>query len=454
VAEPITIEHLGKTYPGGNQALRDVSLSVEPGSFLVLLGPSGSGKTTLLRCLAGIERVSAGRIAIGGRTVAQGPGMHVPPDQRDLSMVFQDYALWPHLSARDNVAFALRRRRLSRPECRTRALQMLDRVGLGALADRYPNELSGGEQQRVALARALIADTGLILCDEPLSNLDADLRERMRVEISALVREAAATTVYITHDQAEAFALADQVGVLEAGRLVQAGTPEEIYTRPASPFVARFTGLAGELRVRVRGPRSGGLVMVEPVLAGPVLAGPVPAGPVPAGPVLGGPAVAAFPALAPLQSLEPLDCDDALLMIRPTAVRMCANGSAEYHLSGRVTDVAFRGRGYEHAIDVADGTRLTGVFADVRAARGATVGLRMEPAGCHVFARPKIFEEHLSERAVAGGSGRLRPAGGALCPSLKLQRIWAPAGPGIVLPVPVVVTGRAFRRAHALRSAR
>jgi iron(III) transport system ATP-binding protein len=379
VAEPITIENLGKTYPGGNQALRDVSLSVEPGSFLVLLGPSGSGKTTLLRCLAGIERVSSGRIAIGDRTVALGPrapgsgaqgsgaqgsGLHLPPEQRDLSMVFQDYALWPHLSARDNVAFALRRRRLSRAECRIRASQMLERVGLGVLADRYPNELSGGEQQRVALARALIADTGLILCDEPLSNLDADLRERMRVEISALVREAAATTVYITHDQAEAFALADQVGVLEAGRLVQAGTPEEIYTRPASPFVARFTGLAGELRVRVRGQGTDGMVMVEPVLAG--LPG------------------AAFPARAPLGSL---DRGDALLMIRPTAVRMCANGSAEPQLSGRVTDVAFRGRGYEHAIDLAGGTRLTGVFADVRAARGETVGLRMDPAGCHVFAR-------------------------------------------------------------------
>jgi ABC transporter family protein len=131
-----------------------------------------------------IERVTSGRIAIGKQTVGDGK-IHVPPDQRDLSMVFQDYALWPHLSARDNVAFALRRRRLSRTDCRARAQQMLDRVGLGALADRYPNELSGGEQQRVALARALIADTGLILCDEPLSNLDADLRERMRVEISA-----------------------------------------------------------------------------------------------------------------------------------------------------------------------------------------------------------------------------------------------------------------------------
>ena len=146
---------------------------------------------------------------------------------------------------------------------------MLGRVGLRALADRYPNELSGGEQQRVALARALIADTtGLILCDEPLSNLDADLRERMRVEISALVREAAATTVYITHDQAEAFALADKVGVLERGRLVQVGTPQWINFRPGDPFVARFTGLAGELAVRVRERNPDGTVLVEPTAAG------------------------------------------------------------------------------------------------------------------------------------------------------------------------------------------
>jgi iron(III) transport system ATP-binding protein len=371
VADPITIENLGKTYPGGNEALRDVSLAVDPGTFLVLLGPSGSGKTTLLRSLAGIERITSGRITIGSRTVADGK-IHVPPDQRDLSMVFQDYALWPHLSARDNVAFALRRRHLPRAECRTRAQEMLGRVGLGALADRYPNELSGGEQQRVALARALIADTGLILCDEPLSNLDADLRERMRVEISALVREAAATTVYITHDQAEAFALADQVGVLEHGRLVQAGTPEEIYTRPATPFVARFTGLAGELRVRVRDRLADGTMLVEP------------------------PSGHAFHARAPLGHRDGtlLAGEGALVMIRPTGVRLCPNGSDGsdgssgpngQHLSGRVTDVAFRGRGYEHAIDVSDSIRLTGVFADVKATRGETVGLRLDPAGCHVF---------------------------------------------------------------------
>jgi iron(III) transport system ATP-binding protein len=357
VADPITIENLGKTYPGGNPALRDVSLAVAPGTFLVLLGPSGSGKTTLLRCLAGIERVTSGRITIGSRLMASGR-VHVPPDQRDLSMVFQDYALWPHLSARDNVAFALRRRHLSRPQCRSRAAEMLDRVGLGALANRYPNELSGGEQQRVALARALIADTGLILCDEPLSNLDADLRERMRVEISALVREAAATTVYITHDQAEAFALADQVGVLERGRLVQAGTPEEIYTRPATPFVARFTGLAGELPVRVREPDPDGTVLVKPADGD------------------------SFRTRAPL---APLAGPDALVMIRPTGVKLTVNGSDARHLSGRVTDVAFRGRGYEHAIDINGSTRLTGVFSEVRAARGELVGLRMDPAGCHLF---------------------------------------------------------------------
>jgi iron(III) transport system ATP-binding protein len=354
VAEPITIEGVGKTYPGGNQALRDVSMEVAPGTFLVLLGPSGSGKTTLLRCLAGIERVSAGSIAIGDRTVA-GQRTHVPSEQRDLSMVFQDYALWPHLTAAENVAFALRRRGLAKAECKARALTMLERVGLGALANRYPNELSGGEQQRVALARALIADTGLVLADEPLSNLDADLRERIRVEISALVRETSATTVYITHDQAEAFALADKVGVLERGTLVQTGSPEDIYNSPATPFVARFTGLAGELRVRVEDVRADGIAEVEP---GAIT--------------------------ATVRGDAPKPGEDAVLLIRPTGVRLC--GPSEGHLTGTVADVAFRGRGYEYAVDVPGHGRLTGIFASTRGARGDEAGLRLDPAGCHLFA--------------------------------------------------------------------
>jgi iron(III) transport system ATP-binding protein len=395
VASPISIASLTKTYPGASApALKAVSLDVAPGTFLVLLGPSGSGKTTLLRCLAGIERIDRGEIAIGSRTVADGRS-HVPPEQRDLSMVFQDYALWPHLTALDNVAFALRRRRLRRAECRARAALMLDRVGLAEFARRYPNELSGGQQQRVALARALIADTGLILCDEPLSNLDADLRERMRVEISSLVREAGATTVYITHDQAEAFALADRVGVLEEGVLVQTGTPEEVYQHPATPFVARFTGLAGELRVRVT--TQGGDGALE-ITAASGAAGRLPAmrpavavadadgggrdwvsgaaagrGALFGAAAVGGRAAALRPG------------DEALLAIRPTGVYLARTEADERHLTGLVADVAFRGRGYEYAIDLPGLGRLTGVFGRHRAGRGDEVGLRLDPEGCHLF---------------------------------------------------------------------
>ncbi len=385
MAEPISIASLTKTYPGATvAALKSVSLDVVPGAFLVLLGPSGSGKTTLLRSLAGIERIDSGTITIGSRVMADGRG-HVPPEQRDLSMVFQDYALWPHLNVLDNVAFALRRRRLPRAECRTRAAAMLDRVGLGEFARRYPNELSGGQQQRVALARALIADTGLILCDEPLSNLDADLRERMRVEISSLVREAGATTVYITHDQAEAFALADQVGVLEEGVLVQSGTPEDIYNHPATPFVARFTGLAGELRVKVAARAADGTleitatgVVTLPRLRPAGLTG-----------LTGSPANSGSAAAgtendtAVGRALHPGVY--ALLAIRPTGVYLARSADDPRHLTGRVADVAFRGRGYEYAIDLPGLGRLTGVFARHRASRGDEVGLRLEPEGCHLF---------------------------------------------------------------------
>jgi len=388
VAESISIDQVSKEYPGGSVALREVSLQVDPGNFVVLLGPSGSGKTTLLRCLAGIERVSSGQITIG-RTLVASEQMHVPPDRRNLSMVFQDYALWPHLRVRDNVAFALRRKRLARPDARAATQAMLDRVGLGRLADRYPNELSGGEQQRVALARALVADTGLVLCDEPLSNLDADLRERMRVEISSLVREAGATAIYITHDQAEAFALADQVGVLQAGRLVQFGRPEQVYTEPATPFVARFTGLSGELAVRVRDDGTSnpdGSVEIES--AGPDLLRPFRA-----------------------RSSEPRPSgSDAILMIRPTGVQLVGTHADEHHLAGTVADVAFRGRGYEHAIDIAGHGRLTGVFAPIRAERGETVGVRLDPAGCHLFAASQDASAGQHESAAAEVGPAIQPA--------------------------------------------
>ena len=400
MASPIAITSLTKTYPGARvPALKSVSLDVEPGSFLVLLGPSGSGKTTLVRCLAGIERIDSGALSIGARVVADGRA-HVPPEQRDLSMVFQDYALWPHLTALDNVAFALRRRHLSRAECRVRAGSMLARVGLAEFARRYPNELSGGQQQRVALARALIADTGLILCDEPLSNLDADLRERMRVEISALVREAGATTVYITHDQAEAFALADVIGVLEDGVLVQSGSPEDVYQHPATPFVARFTGLAGEFPVRVTGHGSEGALEIAAIGADSlvVLNGSVR---LPALRPSGLEVAAARLAAGTDRSGAETDVsdaalkpgDDGLLAIRPTGVHLLRSDAETPHLTGKVADVAFRGRGYEYAIDLPGLGRLTGVFARHRAERGDSVGLRLDPEGCHLFRAPAKPDE-------------------------------------------------------------
>jgi iron(III) transport system ATP-binding protein len=392
--------------------LKSVSLDVAPGSFLVLLGPSGSGKTTLLRCLAGIERADSGTIAIGSRTVADGRS-HVPPEQRDLSMVFQDYALWPHLTALDNVAFALRRRHLGRTERRARASLMLERVGLGEFARRYPNELSGGQQQRVALARALVADTGLILCDEPLSNLDADLRDRMRVEISALVREAGATTVYITHDQAEAFALADLVGVLESGTLVQFGAPETVYQHPATPFVARFTGLAGELPVRVTGHGPDGTLEIA-ATGGALMSGT--SGTSRTSRTSGTSGTLAdvrLPALAPASGdaspaggggLGP--GSSALLAIRPTGVILLHDSAQQPHLTGLVADVAFRGRGYEYAIDLPGLGRLTGVFARHRADRGDSAGLRLDPAGCHLF--PASAAQ--TPPAAAGENGTGSPA--------------------------------------------
>jgi iron(III) transport system ATP-binding protein len=360
VAERLVVEEASKVYPGGNHALRGPSFTVDPGTFMVLLGPSGSGKTTLLRSLAGIERLSSGRIEIGTTVVADDK-THLPPERRDLAMVFQDYALWPHLTARDNVAFALRRRRLARHAARIRAMDMLERVGLGHLGDRFPTQLSGGEQQRVALARALVADTGLLLCDEPLSNLDADLRERMRVEISSLVREVGATTIYITHDQLEAFALADKVGVLQDGVLVQLGTPEEIFSSPASLFVARFTGLSAELDVRVTGDGAvAGHVQVDPT---------------------------AFSGVRPIEAR--LATGDARghgsLAIRPTAVRLCDPEGGSANLVGHVADTAFRGRHYELVVDLPAGHRISGVVSERRVPRGTVVGLQLESAGCLLF---------------------------------------------------------------------
>ena len=231
---------------GGVAVVDGVDLTIPDGAFVALLGPSGCGKTTLLRLVAGFLAPDAGEIAVGGKRLSA-PGAVVPPEQRGMSMIFQSYALWPHMTVEQNVAYGLELRRVPRDERVRRVATICAAVQLETLMKRYPGELSGGQQQRVALARALVVEPQTLLLDEPLSNLDANLREEMRFEIRRLHDEFRYTTVYVTHDQGEAMATADLIVVLRAGRVEQIGTPEEIYGRPRSEFVARFVGGANVL---------------------------------------------------------------------------------------------------------------------------------------------------------------------------------------------------------------
>lgn len=238
---------------GGRPILLGVDLEVGEGEIVALLGPSGSGKTTLLRALAGFERPSGGRILLGQEVLFDAKGIYLPPERRAVGVVFQNYALWPHRTVYENVAFGLRLRRVKEGEVRARVERILDRLGLTGLEGRYPGELSGGQQQRVSLARALAFDPKLILLDEPLSNLDAKLREQARVWLRSTLKETGKAAVFVTHDQAEAMAIADRIALLQEGRLLQVGTPEDIYRNPRSLFVADFFGNPNLLEVVVLG---------------------------------------------------------------------------------------------------------------------------------------------------------------------------------------------------------
>lgn len=241
----ITLTGVGKHY-GATQAVADLDLSVDHGEVVALLGPSGCGKSTTLRMIAGLEEVSAGEIAIDGKTVSR-PGTSTPPHRRGLGMVFQNYAVWPHMTIDQNVAYPLRLGGLGRSECRAAVERTLELVGLHGLGGRLPSQLSGGQQQRVALARALVMEPRALLLDEPLSNLDAQLRERMRYEILELHRRLGLTILHVTHDQVEAMTLSDRIVVMRGGHVVQTGSPREIYTAPCTPFTAAFIGHANLL---------------------------------------------------------------------------------------------------------------------------------------------------------------------------------------------------------------
>ena len=305
----LVLSQVCKAYAGTTLVLDHLDFEVPQGELVSLLGPSGCGKSTALRIIGGLIPASSGRIMVGGKDVTA-----LPAHARNMGMVFQNYALFPHITVAGNVAFGLEMRGVGRREALRRAAEALETVGLGSLASRMPRQLSGGQQQRVALARALVIRPDLLLLDEPLSNLDAQLRERMRTEIRELQRKTGITTVFVTHDQSEALTMSDRVAILDRGRVAQYGTPLEIYERPANPFVASFIGRVNTI-VGVAGYRQDGLTPVA--CAGNL----------------------------ELRTTEPLPGGAATLMVRPQRMRL---GSAVQQpganrVIAAVTSVTFSG---------------------------------------------------------------------------------------------------------------
>ncbi len=334
-----------------------VSFEVEAGRFFTLLGPSGCGKTTTLRCIAGLERPDDGEIGLAGDLVysARG-GVFVPPNRRDIGMVFQSYAIWPHMTVFDNAAFPLRvgRTRLSGAEIQRRVVQALATVRLEGLEDRPATNLSGGQQQRLALARALAREPKLLLLDEPLSNLDAKLREQMRLELRELQRRLRITTIYVTHDQVEALSMSNVVAVMHDGNIMQVGPPREIYERPASRFVADFIGSTNFLPGRVAGPAGDGLVTVETTHG-------------------------------PIRCLPPADAPpgtDVLVSIRPEDIEVVSGGRAAEGWAATVEQAVFLGESVDCRLTVNGLILRARVHPSVRLRRGDRVAVSFRPERC------------------------------------------------------------------------
>lgn len=339
-AGSVVFQNVRKAF-GAFTAIQDLSLTIEPGTLVTLLGPSGCGKTTTLRMLAGLEHPTAGRILIGGKDVTM-----LPANERDVSMVFQSYALFPHMNARDNVAYGLESSGLSRKEARERAEEGLALVGLAGMGLRLPAELSGGQQQRVAVARALVLEPQVLLLDEPLSNLDARLRRRVRTEIRELQQRLGFTAVYVTHDQDEALAVSDRIIVMKDGEIAQSGAPRDLYESPASSFIADFMGEANVIACEVLGV-DGGEAQIR----------------------IGG-----VEHRVPAGSARP---GAASLAVRPGAVTLAPGGGAG--LAGRILHSAYLGDHVEYEVETDVGTFFIVDHAVDRilpAASDATIGFK------------------------------------------------------------------------------
>ncbi len=335
-------------------AVHAESFTVAAGEFFTLLGPSGCGKTTTLRSIAGLETPTTGAIRIAGTAVFDSArGIAVPTHARDISMVFQSYAIWPHMSVLENVAFPLRVRGMAAADLKARVMQTLQLVGLGELAQRPATQLSGGQQQRVALARAIVKDAKLLLLDEPLSNLDAKLREQMRRELRTLQRRLGTTSIYVTHDQDEALALSDRIAVMNGGRIVEIGTPSELYLQPRHAFTARFIGQAE-------------LLPCTPVAATGA----------------GARVATALGELTASVHAEPGRAANHLL-IRPEHVRF-VNGAApaENVIDGRISGRVFSGRLVEYDVDCRGGTLAVHETSGVVREVGSAVQLHLPPERC------------------------------------------------------------------------
>jgi len=355
----IAIEHLTKNFGAGDgqhAAVVDLSLAIAANRFVTLLGPSGCGKTTTLRLIAGYLLPDAGTIRVGDRVLSS-PQSVIPPEHRGMGMVFQNYAVWPHKTVFENVAFGLKLRKLPARLVAEKVEHMMDMVNLGGLGDRYPHALSGGQQQRVALARSLVVEPDILLLDEPLSNLDAKLRERMRVELKALQRRTGITFVYVTHDQAEALALSDEIAVMHRGRLQQLGTPREVYAQPANRIVADFMGLVNLLPG----------TLVTAAGTGIVSSGP----------------------LRLTLSLPPSGAtgDRVDLAIRPEAITLSAPGAGpDGAVPARIEEQSYLGNLSEYYVTLVDGTRLrVQTDATIEHRVGDTVLVSIDPERCHVF---------------------------------------------------------------------
>ncbi len=363
----LKVEALAKTFAtpdGAARVIDGVSFEVPEGQCYALLGPSGCGKTTTLRCVAGLEHADEGRIAIAGQVVSDpAAGIFVPVHQRPIGMVFQSYAIWPHLDVFENVAYPLRvaRPRPPRAEIERRVTEVLTLVGMEAMARRPAARLSGGQQQRVALARAIVRRPALLLLDEPLSNLDARLRDAMRGELSAMIARIGITALYVTHDQAEAFALAHRLAVMDHGRIVQEGEPRALYAAPKTPFVATFLGAANILAGRVEA-RAGSSATVS---------------------VGGGQSLVLDTDAAPGETVE--------LVLRPEDIGLAAApapGAANV-LAGRVTEASFQGGRVECTIELDGGAKLRTVVPPATApGLGDSVSLAIDARRCTVFRTP------------------------------------------------------------------